>query len=305
MELNEIIQTDVSLALHDFMEGSARTKQARDGILGPSDIGFCRQKAVLVTRQVKPTDRPSNWSASVGTAIHNYVEEAIKELHPDWLMGSIDHVRTTSTLPSGATISGHPDIVAPDINAVLDIKTVNGFAWTRRNGPSQSHIFQRHIYALGLIQDGTLDSSREVLVGNIYLDRSGADPNPLVFIETFSDDITDMVDSWISDVIYAVSMGEDSSRDVPAPVCEKICEFFTVCRGGLEDSSSDGLITDPELVSAVDMYVAGRVAEGNGKEMKKAAAEMLANVSGVTDLYQVRWVQVNGSERLDVRLKRL
>ena len=38
--------------------------------------------------------------------------------------------------------------------------------------------------------------------------------------------------------------------------------------------------------------------------MKKAAAEMLANVSGVTDLYQVRWVQVNGSERLDVRLKR-
>ena len=136
MELNDIIQADVSLALYDFMEGSARTKQSRDGILGPSDIGFCRQKAVLVTRQVKPTDRPSNWSASVGTAIHNYVEEAIKELHPDWLMGSIDHVRTTTTLPSGATISGHPDIVAPDINAVLDIKTVNGFAWTRRNGPS-------------------------------------------------------------------------------------------------------------------------------------------------------------------------
>jgi hypothetical protein len=107
-----------------------------------------------------------------------------------------------------------------------------------------------------------------------------------------------------NNVIYAVSMGEDSSRDVPAPVCEKICDFFTVCRGGLEDNSSDGLITDPELVSAVDMYVAGRTAEGNGKEMKKAAAEMLSNVSGVTDLYQVRWVQVNGSERLDVRLKR-
>lgn len=304
MELNETIQADVSLALYDFMEGSPRTKQARDGILGPSDIGFCRQKAVLVTRQIKPTDSPPNWAASVGIAVHNYVEEAIKRLHPDWLLGSIDHVRTTAVMPSGAEISGSPDIIAPDINAVLDIKTVNGFQWTRRNGPSQSHIFQRHIYAMGLIQSGILDSSREVLVGNIYLDRSGADPNPLVFVEPMDENVTNEVDSWISDVIYAVAQGEDSSRDIPAPVCEKICEFFTVCRGGLEDSHSDGLITDPELLAAVDMYVAGRTQEGNGKEMKRAAAEVLSNVSGVTDLYQVRWVQSNGSERLDVRLKR-
>lgn len=304
MELNEIIQADVSLALTNYMEGSARTKQSRAGILGPSDIGFCRQKAVLVTRQVQPTDSRSTWAASVGTAIHNYVEAAFKEHHPDWLMGSIDNVRTTAILPSGAEISGHPDIVAPDLNAVLDIKTVNGFEWTRRNGPSQSHIFQRHIYAMGLIQDGTLDSSREVIVGNIYLDRSGAQSEPLIYCEPFDDLITDAVDAWVSDVIYAVQTGEDSARDVPAAVCEKICEFFTVCRGGLEDSDSDGLILDDELIAAVDMYVDGRDKESVGRQMKKEASARLANVSGVTQTHQVRWVQVQGSERLDVRSKR-
>lgn len=304
MELNEIIQADVSLALYEYMEDSARTQQARDGILGPSDIGFCRQKAVLVTRQVQPTDHPPTWAASVGIAIHNYMEAALKELHPNWLLGSIDHVRTVATMPSGAQIGGHPDIVAPDLNAVFDIKTVNGFQWTQRNGPSQSHLFQRQIYALGLMQDGTLDSSREVLVGNIYLDRSGANSQPLVYVSEYDESITDMADSWVSDVIYAVATGEDSSRDVPAPVCEKICEFFSVCRGGLEDSNSEGIIEDPTLVSAVEMYVAGRTQEGNGKDMKKAAAEMLSGVSGVTDLYQVRWVQVQGNERLDIREKR-
>ncbi len=304
MELNEIVEADISLALYNYMEGSPRTIQARQGILGPSDIGFCRQKAVLVTREVKPTDHPPTWAASVGIAVHDYLEAAIKDLHPDWLFGSIDHVRTTAELPSGATISGHPDIVAPNLNAVIDIKTVNGFQWTRRNGPSQSHLYQRHLYALGLIQSEILDLSRDVYVGNIYFDRSGANPTPMVFMEPFNPDLTTEIDTWIQDVIYAVANNEDSARDVPAPVCERICEFFTVCRGGLEDSQSDGVIEDPTLVNAVEMYVAGRTQEGNGKDMKKAAAEMLAGVSGVTDLYQVRWVQVQGNERLDVRLKR-
>jgi len=304
MELNDMVEADISLALYNYMEGSPRTIQARQGILGPSDIGFCRQKAVLVTRGVQPTDHPPTWAASVGIAVHDYLEAAIKDLHPDWLFGSIDHVRTTAELPSGATISGHPDIVAPDLNAVIDIKTVNGFEWTRRNGPSQSHLYQRHLYALGLIQSEILDLSKDVYVGNIYFDRSGANPTPMVFMEPFDPDLTAEINTWVSDVIYAVKNGEDSARDIPAAVCEKICEFFTVCRGGLEDNDSDGLITERELVEAVRMYVDGRDQESVGKQMKKEAAARLANVSGVTDTHQVRWVQVQGNERLDIRSKR-
>ena len=113
MERSEKIQALISGALKAHMDGSSRSKQAADGILGPSDIGFCRNKAALMTKGVAATDDPPKWAAAVGTALHNYIEAAIKEAHPDWLVGSIDGIRVTASLPSGAEISGHPDVVVP------------------------------------------------------------------------------------------------------------------------------------------------------------------------------------------------
>jgi hypothetical protein len=198
-------------------------------------------------------------------------------------------------------ISGHPDVVIPEKNMVLDIKTVNGFEWTKRNGPSTAHKYQRHLYAMGLIQDGILDSSKPMYVGNIYFDRSGKEKDPLLFIEEFDNDFTAQVDTWIQDVIYAVKNGEDSARDIPAPVCEQICGFFTVCRGGLETHDEQEVITDPELLEAINMYVEGRDLERQGKQMKSEANERLTGVNGASGTHQVRWVQVGSSDRLDVR----
>lgn len=301
----------VSTALTDYMDNSARSQQAAAGILGPSDIGFCRQKAALVTRGVTPTDVTPTWAAAVGTAIHNYVEAALKEAHPDWLLGSIDHLRVTATLPSGAQISGHPDIVVPSANAVLDIKTVDGFEWVKREGTSRNHKYQRHLYALGAVQAGLLDDSKDVLVGNVYLDRSGREKQPLVLVEPMDHTLTMEIDSWIGDVIYAVKHGEDASRDIPSPVCEKICAFFTACRGGLE--VHDGLVTieDPDLLAAVDMYVEAREMSKMADAMKREAQTRLDGINGSTGTYQVRWVDVAsttvqafekvGYRRMDIR----
>lgn len=283
-------------AVNEFHVNSSRTKQARSGILGPSDIGFCRQKAALVTKQTQPTDSPPTlWSAYVGTAIHAALEAAIKATYPDWLCGSIDNITATATLPSGAKISGHPDLVVPSANAVLDIKTVDGFEWVRRSGTSQSHKYQRHLYALGLIQDGILDHSKPVLVGNLYFDRSGKEAEPLVLVEDMDPLLTNEIDSWVTDVTYAVTHGEDASRDVAPAVCEKICEFFTVCRGSLEVHDGQERITDPDLVNAIDMYVDGRDMEKRGLAMKKQAASMLSGINGSTEQYQIRWVHVNAT----------
>lgn len=287
-------------AVNEFHVNSSRTKQARSGILGPSDIGFCRQKAALVTKQTQPTDSPPTlWSAYVGTAIHAALEAAIKAAYPDWLCGSIDNITTTATLPSGAKISGHPDLVVPSANAVLDIKTVDGFEWIRRSGTSQSHKYQRHLYALGLIQDGILDDTKPitkpVLVGNLYFDRSGKEAEPLVLVEDMDPLLTNEIDSWVTDVTYAVTHGEDASRDVAPAVCEKICEFFTVCRGSLEVRDGQERITDPDLVNAIDMYVDGRDMEKRGLAMKKQAAAMLSGINGSTEQYQIRWVHVNAT----------
>lgn len=297
-----------ALQTHEYQ--SARSQQARDGILGPSDIGFCRQKAVLMTKGVKPTDNPPKWAASVGTAIHNYVERAIKEANPTWLVGSIDNVEVTATLPSGVEIKGHPDIVIPEDNAVIDIKTVDGLAYVRNQGASLQHKYQRHLYALGLIQSGTLDSSKPVLVGNLYMDRSGKEPQPLLLVEEMDPHLTGEIDLWVEDVIYAIKNNEDANRDVASPVCERICEFFTVCRGSLPDDDSD-LIQDPELINAVDAYVRARDMEKEASQLKKEAQNILAGVSGSTGTHQVRWTEIqptvvesfqkSGYMRMDVR----
>lgn len=304
----------IGAALTAYMDNSARSVQAAEGRLGPSDIGFCRQKAALMVKGVEATDSSPKWAAAVGTAIHNYVEAAIKEMFPDWLVGSIDGVRVTATLPSGAEISGHPDIVIPAENTVLDIKTVDGFAWIKREGTSQQHKFQRHLYAMGLIQNGTLDSSKPVYVGNIYFDRSGKEQEPLLLLEEMDPMLTDEIDSWVGDVIYAVKHNEDASRDIPAAVCERICSHFTACRGALEINDGGELITDTTLISAVDMYVEARNMEKTAKQMKEEAAVMLGGVNGSTGSWQVRWVDVQpsrveafdkqGYSRLDIRKAR-
>ena len=307
----EKIKELITASLNDYMDRSPRSVQSTEGILGPSDIGFCRQKAALMVREVPQTDNPPKWAAAVGTALHNYIEAAIKKTHPDWLCGSIDNIRVTATLPSGASISGHPDIVVESANAVLDIKTVDGFEWIKRSGTSQQHKYQRHLYALGLIESGILDSSKTVLVGNIYFDRSGKEPEPMVLVEEMDATLTAEIDSWIQDVIYAVKNNEDASRDVPAAVCERICSHFTACRGELGVENDSILIEDIELVSAVNMYVDAREMSKQAEQMKKEAQSRLFGVNGSTGEYQVRWVEVaptkvesfekTGYSRMDIR----
>ena len=114
----------------------------------------------------------------------------------------------------------------------------------------------------------------------------------------------------MQDVIYSVNHGEDASRDVPAAVCERICSHFTACRGSLETYEAE-FIDNPELLSAVDMYVQGRDMKKEGEAMQKAAQALLDGVNGSTGTYQVRWVDVqpttvesfekSGYRRMDVR----
>jgi hypothetical protein len=304
----------IDAALTSYMDNSSRSVQASEGRLGPSDIGFCRQKAALMVRGVEQTDAPPKWAAAVGTAIHTYVEAAIKEMFPDWLVGSLDEVRVTATLPSGAEISGHPDIVIPDRNTVLDIKTVDGFQWVKREGTSQQHKYQRHLYAMGCLAAGLFDKDKPVYVGNVYFDRSGKQPQPIVIVEELDPMLTDEIDSWVGDVIYAVKNNEDASRDIPAPICERICSHFTACRGSLETYEGGELIMDNELLTAVDMYTEARNMEKTAKQMKDEASARLVGVNGSTGQWQVRWVEVqpskvesfekNGYSRLDIRKAR-
>lgn len=305
-----IIEERIANSLQMFTAEQPRSLQSAEGRLGPSDIGFCRNKAALMTKGVPQTDAPPKWAAFVGTSVHKEVELAIKTTNPKWFVGSLDNIRVTATLPSGVQISGSPDIVVPEWNAVLDIKTVDGLSWVKRQGTSLAHKYQRHLYAMGLIQSEILDPSRPVHVGNIYFDRSGKEPEPHVTYEEMDPTLTNEIESWIGDVIYAVENNEDAQRDVAAAVCEKICSHFSVCRGSLE-TYEGALIEDDEIVTAVNMYVEAREQGKEADSLKKAAQNKLTGINGSTGEYQVRWVEIapsvvnafekQGFMRMDVR----
>lgn len=298
------IAEQVKAALNNQEHHSPRAIQSRMGILGPSDIGFCRQKATLTAKGTQATDEVSMWAAQIGTAMHNYVEAALHDVYPSWKLGSIHDMYVRATLPSGAQIGGHPDIVIADEKTIIDIKTVNGFSWVRRAGVSDSHKYQRHLYALGMIQQYGWDPE-DTKVGNLYMDRSGSEDDFILEIEPFDPSLTYEIDNWVQDVIYAVENNEDASRDIAAPVCERICSFYTVCRGGLETSEEENY-TEDGLVQAVAAYVDARAAEKEAKALKTEAQSRLRGVNGTVGDHQVRWttMQPSGNLRLDVRKAR-
>lgn len=286
----------LSACIKAYGESSDRSIQSAEGKIGPSDLGFCRNKAALMIRGIEQSDSTSIAAAQVGTAIHAYVAEAFRAMFPSWI---VDDKRVTARFPSGVEVSGTPDLIIPDWNAIIDVKTVDGFEWVRRNGTSQNHRYQRHTYALGAIQGGLLDGGKPVFVGNLYIDRSGKEQEPYFVIEEMDPTLTDEIDSWISDVTYAVLNKEDAMRDVAAPVCEKICSYYTVCRGGLPTHEGGEFIEDQDRVEAIRMYLDARDAEKLAGKQKREAQAMLVGTNGTASIegetWQLRWTHINGS----------
>lgn len=293
-----------------------RAQQKTDGVLGFSSIGFCRQAAVLTTRETPPSDPQNAWPAVEGTILGEAIEKALKRKFPDWLFGNLDSLKVTATLKSRASVSGTPDVVLPRDNLVLDLKSKDGLGDARRHPWSDNYRWQVWLQALALQQAGILDPDKPVYMGLGYIDRSGRErpwihvPEYMVWDPAEEDAVTE----WISDVIYAVQHGEDASQDIPAPVCERICEFFTVCRGSLPVTDSTGPIEHEFLLEGIRMYEEARLMEGSAKSLKYAARDRLLGTNGIGLGMQVRTTeiapnQVPGQERagytkVDVRAVR-
>jgi hypothetical protein len=231
--------------------------------------------------------------------------------HPDW------HIQGDAffTLPSGGGIDGHFDIVIPKeagctyeelvasmeedydgpdvaMQGVWDLKSKAELETIRKYGPSRQQIWQIHAYTSAAIDAGLLDPTKPIILGDVYFDRSGKTLDPYSVFHLYDPDVIGFIDEWVNGVKYAVMNGEEGAKEMERDWCFSWCEYATICRGS--DTDVEGLITNPEVLTAVEVYREGLDMENAGKKKKEAVKHLLEGVSGSTGTYNVRNTWVNG-----------
>jgi hypothetical protein len=251
-------------------------------------------------------------AAFVGTALGDKAEDAMIATYAEggWTKQAEVIVKLT-VRGFELNIPGHPDLYRR--SDLIDFKSKDGLGVVRRTGPSDQERFQRALYAKSLIEQGEMDEN--CWLHNVYLDRSGGDPKPVVWSSKFSWAEVEEAIEWIDSVLYAIQMGEEAERDPSREWCWACCPFAPQCRG-MDDSDIEGKIEDPFVLEAVKVYVEAAAEIKLLEKDKRSAASVLGSLDGgVTDSHKFRWIDVNstdvpaftraGYRRLDIRPLRL
>jgi hypothetical protein len=288
---------------------SDRSRQAKTGILGVSDIGGCREyvRRMIVAEEPSQEVHRYDLAAFIGTALGDHMEDALIRFDPEG--GWVKQANVTVELTVRGwllRIPGHPDLY--NRKHLIDFKSKEGLAVVRYGGPSLNDRFQRALYAAALINDGKMDE--DCTLHNVYVDRTGVETEPYVDSEEFSWVTVEEAIEWLSDVIYAVQHDEEASRDKPRDWCFAACPFAPKCRGE-DDSDVEGLITDPVIRDAVAVYEEAKARKAAAEKDQKSAASVLRGINGSTGEWKFRWVSVppsdipaytrKGYDKLDLR----
>jgi hypothetical protein len=308
-ETQQEVAASVHAAIDLRVTGSNRSSQSKSNILGVSDIGNCHEYVRRMILDEEPSQQVDtyNLAAFIGHAIGDHAEDAMIEAYPyDGWVKQDEVVVSMRVRGIDVNIPGHPDLY--NRKNLIDFKTKNGLGVVRRRGPSDQERFQRSLYAKALIEAGKMD--RDAWVHNVYIDRSGAETEPVVWSEPFDYAVVAEAIEWLDDVMYAVQMGEEAYRDPSREWCWAACPFAPKCRG-FDDSDVEGKITDPEVVEAIKVYEEAKEQIKALEKDKKSAESVLAGVEGATDTHKLRWITVQetlvpetmraGYMRLDLR----
>lgn len=278
-------------AIVEFDRERPRAKQTENFVVGMSELGFCSERTRRMLAGIIPEPADS-LPALIGTAVGDYVEQAIVQMWPD----AIRHAEVITKLRTNDRVynlMGHPDVILPGL--VIDVKTTRGLETVRRSGPSTQQQYQRHGYALGAWEAGLLGEGplEEVMVANVWLDRAADDVGCHVQMEPYSPDVMFEASMWLDEVVYAYINGGEARKEPPRNMCEVVCGHFKTCRA--LDTDVEGLITDTETLDAVQLYQEGLALERDGRRLKDQAKPRLQGVTGSTGEWLLRWVHVNES----------
>lgn len=282
------LMTEVGL----WQLNTPRTQQGIRRVLGPSEVGGCREyiRATIAGDEKQSLD-PLKWAAFCGTAVGDLLEQVAVARYA--AEGAETQVEASCLLPlTGIRVTGHADVTF--IDEVWDFKSKDGLAEIRLNGPSFKEWVQISTYLVGLIQQGRLpETALGVLV---YIDRSGADKNALPYQVDYATALNFLkaADERLMEVGSALGSGYEQGylRDMPESWCVNVgCPFAWQCWAGYDPTND---ITHPVELEAIDLYVKGRDMQKEGKTLQDNAKQRLYpdpehKVEGVTEEYVLKW----------------
>lgn len=277
----EPIGDTIIQAIAQDQHDSPRTQQGADGILGPSEIGGCREyvRAMIAKDpQDHPTEPRVKWAAFIGTVLGDAIEsvivnstsEKVRALFPN----ATSQKRVVATLPRhGIKIAGSTDLVLAD--RVLDLKGKMDIGSVKYYGASFKHQVQISLYLLALIEDGTLPAGSVAEL--VYYDMAVGDPRTISFIITEEEahGFVAQAEERLDDVFDALKTRQRGGelRDEPESYCAAIaCPFYTACWQGYQPSEQ---ITDERTITAVRTYAEGRRMKKDGEGMMRAIVSTL------------------------------
>jgi len=325
---NNLVTSPVALMVAGLIgessESTERSLYAHERKIGVSDIGGCREYARRLITDVPFSDpRTSFMPAFMGTAFGKEFEAAFQQRWPQ------AETQLSITVPitvrwvdeNGShsillNLPGHPDIVIDDM--ILDGKTKDGLGVVRKeatkDGGLQQNKFQITLYAHALIEQGRL--SPDCTLALVYYDRSGVEEEPFVVAWKYDPEILAAAEQWLGDVFYGVANEKDTEylKDKPRAFCESYCPYFSDCRSG-DGTDVEGLLEEPDIVSAIEVYREAHEDEKDAKKRKQDAVAALKGISGHTTAGDtLRWIHVNETtipetrrgayERIDLRRRK-
>lgn len=219
------------LELLSIIERAQRMhERSQQTALGPSEIGIpCARRLgyALLGAEERGSDLNDGWKATIGTAVHAWLEKAlaIDDLH--WSKVSAPRWEAEGTFDAGVTIgstplTGHVDVYDMALGAITDWKVVGSkqLAKYRMNGPGEQYRIQVHTYGY-LVQH----SGHPVdLVSILFLPRDGRLRDAVYWQEDYDESIALQALARVNGIATAVQMLGTAALDV-LDAADHYCHF--------------------------------------------------------------------------------
>lgn len=225
---NQAMQRDITEVILWAHHEAPRTRQVA---VGPSELGDpCARKIAYRIAGIPTMNKKLDpWPATVGTAVHTWLEQAIGKFQAE--AGAVRWL-TETTVKIDELVVGHCDLYDIETRSVWDFKTMNNtnLKKFRESGPPDNYRTQVHLYGKGMITAGhPVDR-----VGLIGLPRSGWLSGMWVWSEVYDEQIAAQALSRmysIAEQVLELAVDEHPEQMMaieatPSQLCT-LCEFYT------------------------------------------------------------------------------